>query len=170
MKGEDTMDQTMTPSSERANPRDVAKATAIGGHFHDVVIGASKVLHAQELDRQDEDSLRWARDQLREAASREVIFTMPSVNQLTGPGNAVLALRRAARPNGGDPDDALSDLCARVDDVLRGKRDEPVLEAMRSLRRLFSLVSRLSLQTEISSQGDLAPGQSWALSTTTSRS
>lgn len=161
------MNQAMTSTSERANPRDAARAMTTSGRFHDVVVAASKVMHSQELEDRDMASLRWARDQLREAGSKDVIFAMPSANRLTGPRNAVLALRRAVRPSGGDPGDTLNDLRAEVDAVLRGKRDQPAIEAMQSLRQLFSRVSRFLLQTEIASHDDSIPGRLWALSTTT---
>lgn len=158
------------PSTERMNPRDVAKATALSGRFHDVVTGASKVIHRRDLDERDDASLRWARELLEVAGSKDVLLSMPSAQQLTGPSNAVLALRRAARPDGGDPDQALAELRAGVDDALRGRRDERTLSAMESLRNLFSLVSRLFLQAEVSTQSEQGSRRSWALSATTSHS
>jgi hypothetical protein len=157
------------PSIERMNPRDVARATALTGRFHDVVTGAGKVLHGRDLEPRDAGSLGWARDLLEVAGSKDVVLSMPSAQQLSGPGSAVLALRRAARPEGGDPDEALAELRDCLDDALRGKRDEHTLAAMESLRDLFSLVSRFFLQAEITAQSERGSGRLWALSTTTSR-
>jgi hypothetical protein len=155
------------PSSERVNPRDVAKATAIAGCFHDVVVSASKLLHDGTLDSKDRASLRWARGLLEAAASKDVMLSMPSAQELTGTTNAVLVLRRAARPDtGDDPDSTLLALRDAIDDALRGQGNERLAPALESLRELFSMVSRLALQAEVVAQGEQAGG-SWPPSTTT---
>jgi hypothetical protein len=163
------MDEMSLPSSDRVNPREMARAAATKGQFHDVVVAASKALHNADLDERDIASLRWARELLDQAGSSDVLFAMPSAQQLAGPGAVVLALRRAAVPSGGDPEQGLRHLRQGLGGALKGRRDEGALEAMRALRDLFSAISRLSLTAELVRQSERTAGSSWALSATTSR-
>jgi hypothetical protein len=156
--------------TDRASPREIAEATAMSGHFHDVVVGASKVLHGQALEAQDKAALRWAQELLEMAASTDVLLAMPSAQQLAGPGNAAIALRNAARPEGGDPDETLDALRRGLANLIRGHRDDAVLSAMDMLREVFSHVSRLSLQAEVVAQREEGSEKPWALSATSSRS
>jgi hypothetical protein len=142
----------------------------MSGHFHEVVTSASKVLHGRELDAGDQAAFRWAGELLDIAAESDVILAMPSAQQLTGPGNAAVAVRNAARPDGGDPDDTLEILRKSLGDVLAGRRDDAVLAAMGTLREIFSLVSRLSLQAEVVTERTQGADKPWALSATTSHS
>lgn len=156
------------PSTERSNPRDVARAATLAGQFHDVVVSASKVLHGHQLEKADRASLLWARDLLASARQVDVMPAMPSANQLAGPGSTVVALRRAAGPDGGDPDTALKSLVEGVTAALRGRRDKDIVETMESLRRLFALVSRLALQSEVLAQSEPRHGRTWTPLTPTS--
>jgi hypothetical protein len=158
------------PFTERTSPREIAEATAMSGHFHEVVIGASKVLHGHALEAQDETALRWAHELLEMAASTDVLLSMPSAQQLAGPGNAAIAVRNAARPDGGDPDETLDALRRGLAKLGSGHRDDDVLSAMDMLREVFSHVSRLSLQAEVVAEREEVSEKPWALSATNSRS
>jgi hypothetical protein len=158
------------PFTERTSPREIAEATAMSGHFHEVVISASKVLHGRELDTQDQGALEWANELLEIAASADVMLAMPSAQQLAGPGNAAIAVRNAARPDGGDPDETLNVLRSGLQEAIRGRRNDAVISAMDTLREVFSAVSRLSLQAEVVAQREEGSEKPWALSPTSSRS
>ena len=112
-----------SPGSEPTNARQAAISATATGRFHDVVIGASKVLHEVDLDDRDRDALRWALAMLNSAVSANVIFAMPSSQQLATSGTTVLALRRAARSTDGDADVALARVRDGLDAALGGQRD-----------------------------------------------
>jgi hypothetical protein len=154
------------PFAERTSPRDIARAAAISGRLHEVVTSASKVLHGRELGPEDKDALRWARELLEIAASTDVVLAMPSAGHLAGVGNAAVAVRKAARSDGGDPNEALATFQKGLNDALKGRRDDPTLSAMADLRDVFSLVSRLSLEAEVVRESSEKP---WALLLMTSR-
>jgi hypothetical protein len=159
------------PSADRIDPREVAKATAMSGRVHDVVVGASKVLHKQTLDARDTESLRWARGLLKSAASKDVVMAMPAAQELAGSGNVVMVLRRAVTPDDdANLDQVFSQLGKAVDQALRGDRTEDVIAGVESLRQLFSAVSRFGLQAEVVAQSERPSSRSWAPSTTTSLS
>ncbi len=161
----------MSLTADRLNPHDVAAAAAMSSRLHDVVRAASKALHDEDLLKQDKSALRWARDLLKEASSREVLLTMPSAQELTGVGSVIVVLRRAARPDGDDdPGVALSQLQKAITDALRGKRDDAVRRGLGALRALFSLASQRSLQTEVLRESERDPSQVWDISGTTSLS
>ena len=155
---------------ERTSPRDVARATAASGHFHDVVIAASKVLHDAPLAEEDRTSLRWARDVLNRASTRTVLLHMPSARQLAGDGTLAAAIREAARPDGGSPEKPLREIRRSIDRCLRGTRDDSVTASMQKLRELFAAVSRVALQADVLSQGEPPTPEPWTHSTTTSTS
>lgn len=157
-----------SPFSDQLSPRDAARATAVRGRFHDVVVAASKVLHDQQVDERDRGALKWASEMLVASESKDVLLAMPSAEQLSGPGNVVLAIRRATKKDGDDPGEAIKQLSRGVTDVIGGQRSPSALHAMESLRAVFSLISRLSLQTEVVSQGDPDLRDRWAPWTRTS--
>jgi hypothetical protein len=156
------------PSGDRMNPHDAAKAAAMTAEIHDVVISASKALHGQPLDERDTRALRWAREVLKLAESSDVMITMPSAQQLSGIGDAVVALRRAARSADEDPAPGFSELGKSVDAVLGGTPVEGSEGAMSSLRDLFALLSRVLLQTEVMRHGEEPSKRPWELSRTSS--
>ena len=156
------------PFSDRLSPRDAARAATVRGRFHDVVVAASKVLHAQEVDERDRFALKWASEMLIASESKEVLLAMPSAEQLSGPGNVVLAIRRATKQDGDDSGEAIRELSRGVSEVIEGQRSPDALQAMESLRAVFSLISRISLQAEVVSHGDPNSRDRWAPSTTTS--
>jgi len=157
-----------SPFSDQLSPRDAARATAVRGRFHDVVVAASKVLHDQEVDNRDRAALEWASEMLVASESKDVLLAMPSADQLSGPGNVVLAIRRATKRDGDDPGEAIKELNRGVADVISGQRSPHALHAMESLRTVFSLISRISLQREVVSQGDPNSRDRWAPWTMTS--
>jgi hypothetical protein len=138
--------------------------------IHDVVISASKALHRQQLDERDIRSLKWARGLLELAESSDVIIAMPSAQQLSGPSNAAIALRRAAHSGDKDAAPAFTELRKSVNAVLRGAPAEEAEDAMRSLRDLFALLSRALLQTEVMRHGEEPSKRPWELSKTSSTS
>lgn len=164
---EDTIERMTSPFSDRVSPRDAARAAAIRGRFHDVVVAASKAIHEQSLDERDRAALSWASDMLTAASSKDVLLAMPSAQQLSGPGNVILAIRRAATSNGDDPSDAINQVTHGVAEVLDGQRSKSALDAMESLRTIFSLISRLALQSEVAAQGERGSRNRWAPLTTT---
>lgn len=156
------------PSDERVNPRDVARTVEMTGRFHDVVVAVSKLLHGGKPDPEDRAALRWAGELLQAAASKEVALAMPSADELAGTTNAVVVLRRAARPrNSEDPEQALLDLKKGIEAVLRGRRDEQSMSVLEPLRQLFAMVSRLALHSEVARQGQQSPAAHWLPSATT---
>ena len=156
------------PSGDRANPRDIARSVALSGQFHDVVAATSKVLHEQDLTKEDRESLRWAKQMLQAAASDQVLVTMPAAQELLGPFNPILTLRQAGGPSDADRKSAFRDLERGVTRIIRGERDDEALSAADSLRLIFSMVSRMALQAELAAQGDNPPSGSWPISLTTS--
>ena len=154
------------PSTERTSPRRVAYAAAESGRFHDVVIAASKVLHEAQLDAADRAALKWARVLLDKAESSTMVVGMPSATQLAGDGTVMAAIRRAAQPENGSPDEPLRHLRVAIDACLSGKRGADVTAAMGALRELFAMVSHLALQADVLSQGEPPAPTSWGLWTT----
>jgi hypothetical protein len=157
-----------SPFSDQLSPRDAARATTVRGRFHDVVVAASKVLHDQNVDERDRAALKWASEMLVASESKDVLLAMPSAEQLSGPGNVVLAIRRATKTDGDDPGETIKELNRGVADVIDGQRSPNALHAMEALRTVFSLISRISLQREVVSQGDPSSRDRWAPWTTTS--
>jgi hypothetical protein len=156
-----------SPFSEPTNARQAAVSATATGRFHDVVIGASKILHKVELDDRDRDALRWALKMLKSAVATNVIYAMPSSQQLATSGTTILALRRAARSNDGDADVALARVHDGLDAALSGRRDAATMDAVAALRVLFSVVSRFALQSEVVSHGERRGNPAWPVSTTT---
>jgi hypothetical protein len=154
------------PSIERTSPRDMARATAASGHFHDVVIAASKVLNDAPLAEADRASLRWARGLLNRASTRTVLLHMPSARQLAGDGTLTAAIREAAQSDGGGPEKPLRELRRSIDRCLHGTRDDSVTASMQKLRELFAAVSRLALQADVLSQAEPPSPEPWTHSTT----
>lgn len=137
------------------DPRDAkqtAAATMTSGRFHDVVMSSSRLLHGDAPSADDKRALQWALRLLDAAAATDVMFTMPSSQQLATSGGQVSALRRAARSS--ESDVALDRLRDGLKAALRGKRDDEVLQSVASLRALFSGASRLALQAEVQKQRD----------------
>jgi hypothetical protein len=158
------------PTGERANPREIARSVALSGQFHDVVAATSKVLHGQDLAKDDRESLRWAKRMLQAAASDQVMVTMPAAQELLGPFNPILTLRKAGGPSDADRKSAFRELERGVTRIIRGERDEDTCRAADSIRLIFSMVSRMALQAELAAQGDNPPSGSWPTSLTTSLS
>ena len=155
------------PAADRTNPREVARSVAVAGRFHDVVVAATRVLHGEQLDKDDRKALRWAKDLLDAAASQDVIVAMPSAQQLAGPSNPILILRQAAGTEGGDRDQALADLQQATGAIIRGKRDKALMPKVESLRTVFAIVSRMVLREELATEGQQPSGGSWPPSLTT---
>lgn len=156
------------PSADRTNPRDAARSAAMTAQIHDVVVSASKVLHRQPLQPPDTKALKWASGVLKLAESSDVLITMPSAQQLSGPGNAAIALRRAARSGNADALAGFAELRKKVDGVVRGAAPDGVDDAMTALRDLFALLSRALLQTEVMRHGEEPSKPLWELSKTSS--
>ena len=155
------------PAADRTNPREVARSVALAGRFHDVVVAASRVLHAEQLDKDDRKALRWAKSLLDAAARRDVIVAMPSAQQLAGPSNPILILRQAAGEQGDDRDQALADLRNATGAIIRGERNADLMPKVESLRTAFAFVSRIVLREELATQGQQSSGGSWPPSLTT---
>lgn len=134
------------PLPDHRDPKKAAASTMFAGRFHDVVVGASKLLHGTDLDERDTDALRWALDVLHSAASTEVLFAMPSAQQLATGGATVSAIRRAARS--AQSEVALDRVRDGLEAALKGRRDDEVVQSMAGLRMLFAIVSRIALQAE----------------------
>lgn len=154
------------PSSEPRNPRHTASVTIASGRFHDVVIGASKLVHGVRLETRDIEALRWAQEVLDVAAETDVAFEMPSSNQLADVGATALALREAAAR----APDALADVRDQLTAALRGDRGQSVTSCMVVLQELFSTVSRIALQAEVQAKDDREADQAWASLTTITHS
>lgn len=134
------------PVPDYRDPKKAAAITLSAGRFHDVVVGASKLLHGTDPDKNDTDALRWALELLDSAASTEVVFAMPSSQQLATGGGTVSAIRRAARSS--EAEVALDRVRDGLEAALKGHRGEEVAQSMAGLRMIFAVVSRISLQTE----------------------
>lgn len=159
------------PVSERDNPRDIAAGATVSGRFHDVVVSLSKVIHDVELEPDDRNALRWAKELLSSAGATRTIVTMPSAKELTSQANPILILRRAAQPTAGDdPDQVLLDLSKSLDAILRGQRNESLSESLTSVRTIFSMVSQMALGANVSRKTEQAPVRIWPDLTTTSTS
>lgn len=157
------------PLAERDNPRDIALGAATAGRFHDVVLSLSKVLHGIDLESEDRDALQWAKKMLSSAGSRRAIASMPSAKELSNHTNPILILRRAAQPTAGDDlDQALLKLSKNLDAALRGRLDEDVFKSLASARTIFSMVSQISLGTNVAKKTEQDPIQPWLDLTTTS--
>jgi hypothetical protein len=154
------------PASEPRNPRRMASVMVATGHFHDVVVSASKLVHDIPLEDRDVEALRWAEEVLNVAAENDVPVDMPSSHQLADVGATALALKEAAA----DAPDVLSSVRDQLAAALRGEHDEAVISCMRTLQQLFSTVSRIALQSEVQSKDEREADQSWASLTTTLRS
>lgn len=159
----------MTPPAtrDRLNPRDIATGAATAGRFHDVVVSASRAIHGQELSPQDHESLKWAKA-LLQSAGESAVVSMPSAKELSGSSNPVLIVRRAAAPSADeDPDLKLQELSEDISKVLRGKRNDDLIHSLKTLRAIFSMVSQMSLRTEVVARSDHTAGGSWLPSMTT---
>jgi hypothetical protein len=158
------------PIAERDNPRDIATGAAISGQFHDVVMSVSKVLHGKKLEPEDLEVLRWARKMLSSAGSAR-IASMPSAKELSNQASSISFLRRAAQPTAGnDPDRVFKELSKNLGDVLQGKRNEDLIESLTSIRTIFSMVSQISLGSNIAKKSEQDPIQTWRDLTTTTLS
>lgn len=135
------------PLPDSRDPKQAAAATMSAGRFHDVVVGASKVLHGADPDERDTDALRWALDLLHSAASVDILFAMPSSQQLATGGGTVSAIRRAARSS--ESEVALDRVRDGLEAALKGRRNDDVADSMAGLRMLFAIVSRIALQAEV---------------------
>ncbi len=135
------------PLPDSRDPKQAAAITMSASRFHDVVVGASKLLHGTDPDDTDTAALRWALDLLDCAASTEVLFAMPSSQQLATGGGTVSAIRRAARSP--ESEVALDRVRDGLKAALNGRRDDEVAQSMAGLRMLFAIVSRFSLQAEV---------------------
>jgi hypothetical protein len=159
----------MTPpaSRDRLNPKEIAAGAATAGRFHDVVVGASRAIHGQELRERDRESLKWAKTLLQSAGEGAVI-SMPSAKELCGSSNPVLVVRRAAAPSAGDdPDVRLQKLSGDITKVLRGGRSDELIHSLEALRTIFSMVSQMSLRSEVVARSSQTAGGSWLPSLTT---
>lgn len=134
------------PLPDYRDPKKAAATTMFDARFHDVVVGASKLLHGTDPDESDTDALRWALELLDRAASTDVLFAMPSSQQLATGGATVSAIRRAARSSKSGV--ALDRVRDGLEAALKGRRDDEVAQSMDGLRVLFAIVSRISLQAE----------------------
>jgi hypothetical protein len=135
------------PPPDLRDPTQAARTTVSAARFHDVVVGASKLLHGTEPDDSDNDALRWALELLDSAASTDVLFAMPSSRQLATGGGTVSAIRRAARSSKSEL--ALDRVRDDLEAALNGRRDDQVVQSMAGLRMLFTIVSHIALQTEV---------------------
>jgi hypothetical protein len=149
------------PFSEPRNARQMAAAATTTGRIHDVVVGASKLLHGAKADDRDRAALRWALQMLDSAASKDVVFAMPSSQQLATTGTTVSALRRAARSTSGNTDAALAQVRDGLRAALRGRRDARTMEAVSELSGLFAVVSRIVLQSEVLAHGERDDDEAW---------
>lgn len=140
------------PLPDYRDPKKAAATTMFGSRVHDVVVGASKLLHGTDPDESDTDALRWALDLLDCAASTDVLFAMPSSQQLATGGATVSAIRRAARSSKSEV--ALDRVRDGLEAALEGRRDDEVAQSMAELRVLFALVSQISLQAEAQSASE----------------
>jgi len=158
----------MTPPAtrDRLNPRDIAAGAATAGRFHDVVTSASRAMHGQELRQRDRDSLKWAVQLLRSAGEGGVV-AMPSAKKLSGSSDPALVVRRAASPSQDEDLDAkLHELSKDINKVLNGERSDHLIQSLESLRTIFSMVSQMSLNTEVVARSTHTGG-SWLPSMTT---
>jgi hypothetical protein len=135
------------PLPDSHDPKQAAATTMSAARFHDVVVGASKLMHGTEPDENDTAALRWALDLLDSAASADVLFAMPSSQQLATGGATVSAIRRAARSS--DSEVALDRVRDGLKAALKGRRDDEVAQSMAGLRMLFAIVSRIALSAEV---------------------
>jgi hypothetical protein len=159
------------PLAERDNPRDIATGAATSGKFHDAVVSLSKVLHNADLDQDDVQVLRWAKKMLNSAGASRMMASMPSVNELSGQAQSIMILRRAAQPGSNeDLDEVFVRLSRSLGDALQGRRNEDLLEALRSVQAIFSMVSQLALGANIARKSERDPIQAWPRSTKTSTS
>lgn len=160
----------MTPppaTRDRLNPKDIAAGAATAGRFHDVVVSASRAIHGQELREQDRDALKWAKAMLQ-SAGRSAVLSMPSAKELSGSSNPVFIVRRAAAPSKDeDPDLKLKELSEDITNVLRGELNDHLIHSLESLRTIFSMVSQMSLKTEVVARSSRTAGGSWLPSMTT---
>jgi hypothetical protein len=142
------------PQVDRLNPRDLARSTATSGAFHDVVVGTSKVIHGQPVTDVDARALEWARALIERAGDRDVMYAMPSTAQLEGADEAIIALRRVAKPEtedrGASPFD---DVKAAVEAALQGDRTPEVIDSISKLRTLFAAVAEIALRSEVAAHG-----------------
>lgn len=158
----------MTPPAtrDRLNPREIAAGAATAGRFHDVVMSASRAIHGQELRQQDRESLKWAKA-LLQSAGESAVVSMPSAKELSSSSNPILIVRSAAAPSADeDPDVRLQDLSEDISKILRGERSEHLIHSLESLRTIFSMVSQMSLRTEVVARSSHTGG-SWLPSMTT---
>jgi len=158
------------PFADSRNARQMAASATASGRIHDVVVGASKLQHNAALDERDRVALQWALELLNTAATTDVVFAMPPSQQLATTGATISALRRAARSSDADVDTALARIRDGLASALSGRRGKATLEAMGHVQALFSVVSRIALQTEVHSYGEREGEQAWPMSTTTSPS
>ena len=140
------------PLPESHDPKQAAVGTMSVGRLHDVVVGASKLLHGADPDENDTVALHWALDLLDSAASTDLLFTMPSTQQLATGGGTVLAIRRAAHT--AESEVALDRVRDGLEAALNGQRNDEVTKSIAGLRMLFAIVSRISLHAEVLSAGE----------------
>lgn len=151
---------------DRLNPKDIAANATAAGRFHDVVISASRALHEQELRPKDRDSLEWARKVLQ-SAGEGMVGAMPAAKALVGSADPILVIRKAALSSANDDlDSRLRGLSKDIPKILAGGRSDHLIQSLESLRTIFSMVSRMSLNTEVVAESSHADG-SWPPSMTT---
>lgn len=149
---------------DRADPRDIAKSAMTAGRFHEVVTTTSKVIHRSDLDSRDQENLRWAKDILTTAGDAEAaVVSMPSTTELSGPSDPIRILRRAAQPDEGvTPDKLFKSLSKALGDVLGGKEvDQGLIESLKCVRALFSVMSRMSLHAEVVTETEQTSPNAW---------
>jgi hypothetical protein len=163
----------MSPfTTERENPRDIAEQATEVGQIHDVVVGASKVIHEAPLDEGDIAALNWAMNVLSTVASKQAFVTMPSASELSGRADPVGVLRRiAADPStDDDPNQLFQHLSDAISSVLEGKRNEQLIKALESVRTIFVTVSKTQLGAEVATRADQTFDGTWLHSMTNSTS
>jgi hypothetical protein len=156
------------PTTDRANPRELAAEATLSARFHDVVVGLTKAIHNAPLDSEDKDALRWAKRLLNSAGTQRAVVTMPSAHELSNQANPVLFVRRAAA--GEDFERGLRDMGQDLESVLTGQRNEELSESLHTVRTIFSMVSQMTLGANVSRSNEQTPVRIWPNLTTTSSS
>ena len=132
---------------ESMNPADVAASATRAGFFQDVVIAASRLMHAEEPSESERRALRRGSELLRIAANADAVLRQSTTQELSDT-SATLAVIRAA---GTDASDAryFQQLSSAIQSALRGERTDTVMAKINMVRELFLAVNEASLDASI---------------------
>ena len=157
----------MSPfAPDEVGPRELASQATATARWHDVVVASSKLLHGVPLQDDDRAVLRWADGLISYVASKDVMFSMASANQLAQNGQTLAILRKAAEASDEGSAELLGTVQRGLQSALDGVVDEDARTAVGVIQALFAAAARVALQTQVRLHTADEPSDPWAAWTT----